>query len=222
MSLPERVELVCRTCGHAQPETVWRSINVTLDPELKQSLLNGEINVFACSACGTKALILQDLLYHDMAKGLVVWLRPTDGRDADTSDPSAGDLIARVWRHYLLRVVTSRNELIEKVLIFENDLDDRVLEVMKVALEQGGAEKGIEPGLLYAGMISRGVPAREELVFIQPATGSQWVMRKDKYDELAQVLQHYFDEPHDGQWTVVDREYAARVLSDLVRRGEDR
>jgi hypothetical protein len=49
---------------------VWDTVNVTLNPELKGQLLEGEPNCFTCRICGSSGWVLAPLLYHDMERRL--------------------------------------------------------------------------------------------------------------------------------------------------------
>ncbi len=44
------------------------SINVSLDPELRVRLFNGDINIFRCESCDITVKIEKDLLYHDQVR----------------------------------------------------------------------------------------------------------------------------------------------------------
>ncbi len=60
MSLEMSENVICPNCGRDHEVTFWSTINVSLDPTLRSSLFNGEINQFKCPACGheiTKAAI---------------------------------------------------------------------------------------------------------------------------------------------------------------------
>ena len=68
----------CPQCGNIQDTVVWSSLNVTLDPDLRRKLFNGEINVFVCEKCENKALINVSLLYHDMHRQYCVQYFPEE------------------------------------------------------------------------------------------------------------------------------------------------
>ncbi|MBN1383500.1 MAG: hypothetical protein JW983_01290 [Elusimicrobia bacterium] len=55
-------------CGKTFEWTLWESINVTTDPDLKESLLNGTLNVVVCPYCGLLFYYERFLLYHDEKK----------------------------------------------------------------------------------------------------------------------------------------------------------
>lgn len=72
-----RTEIVsCPNCSNRQEIEVWESINVTLDPALKERLFNGTINSFKCSICTYETEIETSLLYHDMTIGFAVQYYP--------------------------------------------------------------------------------------------------------------------------------------------------
>jgi hypothetical protein len=71
----------CPSCGNSQEATFWQTINVTVSPELKQFLMNGTINTFACEKCGEKAFINTPLMYHDMDQKFCVQYYPPEALD---------------------------------------------------------------------------------------------------------------------------------------------
>ncbi len=75
MSLPEKIEIECPKCGEKRDTVVRRSVNVTLDPKLKEDLFNGRLNVFHYQKCEEEAFVPTDLLYHDMDKKEFVFRR---------------------------------------------------------------------------------------------------------------------------------------------------
>jgi hypothetical protein len=78
MSSMQSHDLQCPQCGNTQEVMVWDSINVTLDPELKETLFAGEVNLFVCEKCGKKAFISAPLLYHDMTLEFCVQYYPPE------------------------------------------------------------------------------------------------------------------------------------------------
>ena len=50
----QSVTIPCPDCGFEQNVQVWRSVNVTLDGDLRDRLFNGEINFFECQSCGAR------------------------------------------------------------------------------------------------------------------------------------------------------------------------
>lgn len=84
MSSKDKHNVTCPQCGHEQETLVWNSINVTRDPELKQKLFNGELNVFKCNTCKHTGLINAPLLYHDMERKYCVQYYPQESLKEDS------------------------------------------------------------------------------------------------------------------------------------------
>ncbi|MCX6088960.1 MAG: CpXC domain-containing protein [Candidatus Atribacteria bacterium] len=76
MSVQEVIDFDCPSCGSKQKVEIFRSINVTENPELKTELLEGRINIFHCPDCDFEGSLPVDLLYHDMEKQFCVQFFP--------------------------------------------------------------------------------------------------------------------------------------------------
>lgn len=73
----------CPCCSNEQKNDVYESINVTLNPELKQKFLNADINIFICEKCREKSFINAPILYHDMEKRFCVQYYPSESLNDD-------------------------------------------------------------------------------------------------------------------------------------------
>ena len=71
-------ELTCPKCGNRQETTLWDSINVSLNPEMREKLFKGEINIFKCESCNYIAFVGQPLLYNDMKRNYCVQYFPPE------------------------------------------------------------------------------------------------------------------------------------------------
>ena len=58
----------CPTCRNKGDFKMYDSVNVSLDPALREKVLSGEIFEWSCPQCGKAFSIRHDLLYHDMDK----------------------------------------------------------------------------------------------------------------------------------------------------------
>ena len=68
--------LACPHCQHQQSVEVYLTLNVTLNPDGKEKLFNGDINIFKCEKCQTSAPIDTQFLYHDMELKVAVHYFP--------------------------------------------------------------------------------------------------------------------------------------------------
>jgi len=78
LSIHENQTVNCPKCAHEQNADIWSSINVSLNPEGRNKLFDGEINRFKCEKCGYEALIPAPLLYHDPNRKFAVHYFPPE------------------------------------------------------------------------------------------------------------------------------------------------
>lgn len=62
--------------GHEVESEYFDSVNIDLDPKLKQKVFNRKINFFKCNKCGYEQELVTKFLYHDMKNKLMVWVFP--------------------------------------------------------------------------------------------------------------------------------------------------
>ncbi|NMB79393.1 MAG: hypothetical protein GYA23_09920 [Methanomicrobiales archaeon] len=145
MSSHERLEVECPSCRAKQDILIWKSINVTRDPEMKEQLFTGKVNYFTCSTCGFEGFISAPLVYDDMDKKICVNYVPVEYLEDDgyLQDSFTSDGLVRLvlhkdtapiadtgyFRH--AHIVFSMAELIRYVLF-----RDRLTQVFDAAQEQ--------------------------------------------------------------------------------------
>lgn len=77
MTMVRKEMVPCPSCKKSQNVTLYDTINVDLNPDLRTKLFNGEINVFKCEYCGHAAHFADvPLLYNDMKREFAVWYFP--------------------------------------------------------------------------------------------------------------------------------------------------
>ncbi len=218
MSRVEQTTLKCPECGNEQPFTYWQIVNVTSDPDLKKKVLDRTLFNLTCERCGYDAAVGHSLLYHDVEKQLVVFL----GEGAPDDSTSEG---MYVWSTFhsepetRFRLVSSIKELIEKILIWDAGLDDRVVEVVKLLLEEDDCscvENGAE--LYFSGVLREGgfeVQVDFELVSDSGKTGLSLPF-EDVFLYMEAEASYRLPAPECeiGQWLRVDQEYALSLEID--------
>ena len=147
-STKRRVACFCEATFEADiPDTA----DLAADPEVEQSILDGDFMAVTCPACG-KRLTPEYPFRLTGVKGMgEVLLVPEPERAA----LARGKLEIITGREG--RVVAGFPELAEKLVIAAAGLDDRVIEIMKYYLLTGGAshapsESGEEVTILYRGL----------------------------------------------------------------------
>ncbi len=67
---PQVIQLSCPNCRTPMRAQVFTLVDVGMQPELKNYLLAGQLNMAVCPNCGTPAMIAAPLIYHDPNKQL--------------------------------------------------------------------------------------------------------------------------------------------------------
>lgn len=142
----------CPTCGTAFDVQRHDLVNVKENPELKASVLNGDIFLQECPRCGRRHLVGGPLVYLDPDERVLVMLSDKPLTLADTGG-------------YTARLVSRAGDLVEKVKIFDAGLDDRAIEMCKYVTKQEAGKPGMDLKFL------RLDGADNELVFTYPAAG---------------------------------------------------
>jgi hypothetical protein len=76
MSFAKLEEITC-PCGETFEAELWNAINVGEDPDLKEAILSGEVNVVCCPSCGQIFYAEHFILYQDGASELLAFVYPT-------------------------------------------------------------------------------------------------------------------------------------------------
>ena len=138
----EEADVTCPVCGHTDQASMWAVLEAACNPERADQLATGALLVHTCSACGALLPLDYPLLYIDREHKAAVFYPAGEG-DFDaiaTAFAQAAtrfrgvDLPALRRDGFALRVVAERHQLVEKVLAWRSDLNDELLEALKVQL----------------------------------------------------------------------------------------
>lgn len=206
-------ELACPECDLEQLFSVYDSVNVTLCPDLKKQLKDGDLTVFTCDACGYQAEMVYPMLYHDMEKKLMIYMDPDGQLDLNGIENKQfmfGTLLDESYRY---RVVSTREELVEKIYIFEGGLDDKPVEMLKHYIRETHLGNGDDPDqtILYYG--GRGVFEDEgDVIFINKWSGPDQKSFRLPMEKYWQIKNEYTDHypstmSEAGRWLRVDENY---------------
>ncbi len=197
--------------------TVWNSITVEDSADLKTDLLSGRVNMFHCPSCSHTALMPTPVLYHDAQKRLMISFTPCS--DAVLSEQlyenvcetsrESGEL--EKLSGYNLRFITDYNELLEKILIFDNGLNDKAVEVIKLMILMQEPEKAEQRmcrfGKTENGNIEFMVHDKKENQIYTSAVPQK------SYDEIWTQLRESGVKPYSFDWERVNSAYATKLLN---------
>lgn len=121
----EEMKWICPRCGQVQKTEVYTAVSIEEEPQLKQKILDASLFEMNCSSCGQKEYHTGPLVYVDEGKKMMLAM----------SDSSQFDLIKENYQTfgYTVRQVPEIVNLNEKIIIAEENLDDRIVELMKAA-----------------------------------------------------------------------------------------
>ena len=141
MSIISQALAPCSKCGQQQTVTVYRSINIADNPELKDKVRDGSLFLWECPHCGQVNLARYETLYHDPAAKLMVWLIPEV--EISETQMQAITMHTKAMGGYTLRRVNDMGSLMEKVLVSDAGLDDVVLEMCKYVTKMEMIQKSV-------------------------------------------------------------------------------
>lgn len=131
----KKYTITCPECGTSIEVSRPAIINVQNNPEYKDKVLTGELFNEKCPSCGQGLQVVSRITYHDMEKHMMIYFRPiTSQEELKTFDYEAiRSAIEDNFKapNYGIRVVTTVNELMEKIKIAEFGLNDGVIEIAK-------------------------------------------------------------------------------------------
>lgn len=216
MSINEKQQIKCPACGELQEMTVWQSITVSDSPDLKEDLLKGKINIFRCASCGQTALVPTPVLYNDSEKKLMISFSPCSGEEKEkmlagirVASRDSGELDE--MEDYNLRFVATYNDFLEKLLIFDNDLHDKVIEVLKLLVLMQEADKMQNRTCIFGKKDDAGI----EFMVQDRVENQIYTSRvpQETYDLVCKQLKESGVKYKSFDWELVDREYAANLLN---------
>lgn len=138
MSEITKQKIPCPKCGKLMDVDVWDSIDIPYEMEQKEKVLNNTFFKQTCPECQFSFPLAYKCLYNDMEQKYLIWLAPRLEEEekaeiAEYNDKLKTDNRLRLAQGgYTYRIVRNDNELREKVLIFDEGLDDRYIETMKL------------------------------------------------------------------------------------------
>ncbi len=217
MSINLKQSVKCPKCERLSEVTVWSSITVKDSPDLKKDLLTGKVNIFRCPDCGQVGLMPHPMLYSDEDKRLMITFSPTDDavvkrqlfEKVRSSSKESGEL--EKLEGYNLRFVADYNELLEKILIFDNGFNDKVIEVIKLMILSQDIDKSGQRSCRF-GKTEDGKMEFMIHDFIEHQVYTSQVPL-DTYNTIRQSLMESGVKPYSFDWEIVDGAYASRLLN---------
>jgi len=210
MSKPISAYIVCPSCNEQFIATYWETLNAELNPAEKEQLIAGTLFFITCPKCNEEHPVMYPMLYHSMAHKVMIWLilNDKDGEGIRAHFESVDNLKmidGMAQAGYRFRFVRNENELREKALIFDCNLDDRIIELLKVTFRtqfhEDHPDVGIVDILFYCD------PSYKMIILAED--GNTYVIEFEKdihYKTLESIFSQISDNSKDS--IVIDQEWA--------------
>lgn len=215
MTEPAMVDIQCPACGGAVRFAPVTSVQEG-DAHLHQ-LLEGSLNRVQCPACQAKFFYETPMIYHDKARRYLVYYLPTslmDGVDEalEHMDRLYDTIFAELPEELrpVCRLAMSRNQFIEKIVLHQRQLDDRVVEYVKYQLFQNS--QGLDH-IRHELLFDFGNSSEEDLGFLafDRDTGRASYALKFKVAAYRDVQQYFLGEDLDS--TKLDELFNGRYVN---------
>lgn len=137
-----RTQITCPNCGTPYTADIYQVVDAAREPQLKEMLLTGQLNVAVCPNCGAGGRIATPLLYHDPAHDLFMVHVPQElNLDQVRREELIGRLAQQVMnstppekrRGYMLnpQMMLTMQGFLEKVLETEGITPDMIARQQK-------------------------------------------------------------------------------------------
>lgn len=218
MSLEHYTHYPCPECGESINICVRDTVNTRRHPEMKAAVRNLEAFKNSCPHCGFELYSIGNLLYHDFDSKILIQMCVTDEyyyRCLSSFEPKEGkemNPFSRMFGIYTIRMVMGINEFLEKLLIFDDGRDDRVIELIKAKLLQDMDDNRKNVQSCCYAHNNEGLPAiqfnlSDDLICFH-------TISDELYDKTAAVVDKYYPNIR-GRWLSVNAEWASDALGKL-------
>ncbi|MBR1865141.1 MAG: CpXC domain-containing protein [Lachnospiraceae bacterium] len=228
MAEVRKEKVFCPKCKKEIEIGMWDSIDIPYDIEQKEKILKNIFFKVHCEDCKILFPIAYRCQYNDMENKYMIWFVPgMEEKDrivlADYNEKLKNDNTLRLAQGgYRYRIVRTDNELREKVFIFEEGFDDRIVEMMKV---------------IYAPMIKQSVAKDHKILgiyFDRKKDGKyRWVIILDRmtqplmmdinmdiYEDMKGKLKDIIEEKTPEGLAQINALWARDVMMTQVKRIE--
>ena len=212
MSHPSALPISCPKCQTVQQFMIWDSLNATLNPDEKAQLLKSELARFTCDVCGHTEQVTYPFLYHDMQHSFLVWLIPPN---LPAPDDRALENLNNFGTNYRMRTVETQAQLIEKIVIFEADLDDRIVELAKIVVAGmlPPEDRNADTEVFLSAVIDHGADSMMNFLCVSPRGTRRADFNRDWILKAVSVLcPDALKVQPIGQCPRIDRQFALLML----------
>ena len=138
MAQKKEYDLKCPRCGESQEVDLYESVNVKEEPGVKDQIMTNQLNKVFCASCEFHFRVDKPLLYNDPALGRMIYWIPALKANVEEGRNHIGEALTELNAAIPddvhlpdVHLVASRTELVERIFLFEDGLDERIIEYIK-------------------------------------------------------------------------------------------
>lgn len=212
MSQKKVIQVKCEKCQETFDFEIYETLNVSTNPELKKEIISKEVFKVHCPKCGELHRINYPMIYADEEKKVLVNLVNRQSKLDDLKDL---DNIKKTnyLSDYTCRLVVDMHDMVEKILIFEAGLNDRVVEVLKaIVISSASFEKNNVRACYFGGLFDDKI--RVDVVMKDNTVNVAYVSM-DNYYKCYDQNRAVFDE-NPQEWRFVNFKWALEFLAKTL------
>ncbi|MFZ2956938.1 MAG: CpXC domain-containing protein [Candidatus Ozemobacteraceae bacterium] len=224
MTTKDVQSITCPKCSHEQKFTLYPSINVSLEPKLKEKILDGSFCMFSCKKCSFEGQIAYDTLYHDMKQKIFIYFNNTEKKMTVRSLEKLMKQTRKMAQissepdNYLIRLVHSKNDLIEKILLFDEGLNDKVIELLKVPILSEN-DMPLDTELYFEGIVKeKGKKCYCLTAFGDEDSQEEFIVNPKEISEVIEHIESALSQCdagldlHENKALRIDRDFARKMF----------
>ena len=211
MSQPTTQTAACPGCGKELEFTLWQSIDTTVE-NAREDIISGKLFDTVCPDCGYKARVQYPILFSDLENNSWIWFYPEES--AENAMPI---IKAAQEKGVRCRLVHTQEALSEKAAMFSLGLDDRIVEVMKLAagIQISEVLPGCQLGPIIFALNNEKKPC---FLFRVDGQTNFMDMYLDEYEEFKKIFGLMLDGSEDE--LVIDARWALDFMGGVQPEAE--
>lgn len=205
----------CPKCGQQSMTDIMISGNTNDDKQLRELVFNERVFRWKCKKCGFSSKYQHPLLYNDIDRGFMVYYIPKVERMrvADEKLDAEFSELARVKK----RIVPDINAMKEKIILFEQGLNDFAIELTKLAVADVVSKETQHN--VYAGYFTEISEEKNNITFQFFVGGDRrsyiQTTRLEVYRRSLDIVRRYFPkEDAQGGFLNVGSDWAKKALEE--------
>lgn len=196
----------CSKCNTLSKINVYPQINVDQHPKWKDKVRDYSLFRHYCPRCGHISNLVYPCFYQNASSQFLILLFPNGG----SPDDFLSKEIMQLSSSYRKRYCYTLEEFIEKVSVFEDGLEDRSIELLKLLLFASIHKKNQSLQSLYYYRKSENNNLEFTLLF-EGGNAEGVQILYEKYEEIRSLVEEE-QEPLDNKFYEINPEWAGQQI----------